>query len=268
MRIMSKNHFLLNAEKIAACCATSTKPLTIEVILQTESTNTDLMARVPTLGSPTLLVAETQTAGRGRAGRHWLSSPVPGSSLTFSLAWPFLEKPQALLGLPLAVGVGLAKALASMGVTVQLKWPNDVLREGKKLAGVLIETTSYLDRTWAIIGVGLNLLIPKELEQEIGQPVADAIWLAQMDRNEMLAVLITHLISCLQQFSRSGLSTFLPTWNSLHAYAGQQVCIVDQDKIIQQGIALGVNNLGCLLLQDRHGVVWPVMAGNVSLRLR
>ena len=265
MRVMLKNSSPLNAEKIMAHCATWTSPLQIDVVQQTGSTNADLMARAATLVSPTLLAAEAQTAGRGRAGRRWISAP--GSSLTFSLAWPFLAPSQSLLGLPLAVGVALADALGAMDVAVQLKWPNDVLRNGKKLAGVLIETSHQHEQTWAVIGIGLNLLIPEELEQQIGRPVADVTWLAQMDRSQLLATLINHLVSCLQQFATSGFSVFVSSWNALHAHAGQQVCIVDQNQLIRQGVALGVDNSGCLLLQDQQGIVWPVMAGDVSLRL-
>lgn len=253
---------VLNAEKIAAHCR---EPLIIDVVPQTGSTNADLMARVATLSRPTLLVTETQTAGRGRAGRRWLSTP--GASLTFSLAWPFSTSPQALLGLPLIVGVALADAFAAMEVRVQLKWPNDVLRDGKKLAGVLIETANTPTQTWAIIGIGLNLLVNEELEQQIGHSVADITWLAQMERNQLLATLVNHLMSCLQQFSSSGFATFAASWNTLHAYANQAVSIVDQDKIIRQGIALGVDQRGCLLLQDQQGTVWPILAGDVSLRL-
>jgi len=265
---MLKIPSLLNAEKISAHCATLASPLVIEVVAQTGSTNADLMARAATLVSPTLLVAETQTAGRGRAGRSWLSAS--GSSLTFSLAWPFTLSSRALPGLPLAVGVALAEALGSMDVAVQLKWPNDVLRNGKKLAGVLIETaietSDQTKQIWVVIGIGLNLQMPDELEQQIGRPVADATWLAQMDKNQLLATLIKHLVSCLQQFSTSGFPVFVSSWNALHAYAGQQVCVFDQNQLIRQGTALGVDNSGCLLLQDQGGVVWPVVAGDVSLR--
>ncbi|WP_105534223.1 biotin--[acetyl-CoA-carboxylase] ligase [Solimicrobium silvestre] len=254
----------LVVEKIAAHCSALAQSVAIEVVAQTGSTNADLLARLPTFSSPLVLVAETQTAGRGRAGRSWLSAP--GSSLTFSLAWPFSQSPQALLGLPLAVGVALADALGSLDVTVRLKWPNDILKDGKKLAGVLIETANHSNQTWAVIGVGLNLLMPEELEQQIGRPVADATWLAQMDRNQLLAILINHLVVCLQQFSNSGFSAFVPSWNAFHAYAGQHVSILDQGQITQQGVALGVDASGCLLLQDQRGVVCSIMAGDVSLR--
>lgn len=265
MRTMLKSSSPLRAKKIIAHCASLTSPLQVEVVQQTGSTNADLMARVATLVSPTLLVTESQTAGRGRAGRRWISAP--GSSLTFSLAWPFFAPSQSLLGLPLAVGVALAEALDAMNVAVQLKWPNDVLRSGNKLAGVLIETAHQRQQTWAVIGVGLNLRMPEELEQQIGRPVAEVTWLAQMERNQLLATLINHLVSCLQQFALSGFSVFVSSWNALHAHAGQQVCLVDQNRLIREGVALGVDNSGCLLLRDQQGIVWPIMAGDISLRL-
>ncbi len=239
--------------------------LALEVVAETGSTNSDLLARCTTLAMPTMLVAETQSAGRGRAGRSWLSEP--GSALTFSLAWPFHHRPQALLGLPLAVGVALAEALAALEVVVQLKWPNDVLKNGKKLAGVLVETTMIGDVTWAVVGVGLNLRMPPELEAQIGREVADATWLAQMDRNRLLAILLEHLVACLQKFDVAGLAPFVEIWNALHAYAGQQVNILDQGKAVRSGVALGINQQGCLLLQDERGPIQPVMVGDVSLRL-
>jgi BirA family biotin operon repressor/biotin-[acetyl-CoA-carboxylase] ligase len=255
----------VDPEKISAHSPNLAQILSLEVVGETGSTNSDLLARCATLVKPIMLLAEVQTAGRGRAGRSWLSEP--GSALTFSVAWPFTQTPQSLLGLPLAVGVALAEALISLDVAVQLKWPNDVLKNGKKLAGVLVETASHGNRTWAVIGIGLNLLMPTELEAQIGHAVADATWLAQMDRSQLLAVLLNHLVRCLQQFSASGLSTFVEPWNALHAYVGQRVNLIDQGKIARQGIALGINSQGCLMLQDESGVSYPVMVGDVSLRV-
>ena len=270
IRPMTKPAFSLEVEKITAHCSPLARTIAVEVVAETGSTNADLLARLDHLQQPTLLIAETQTAGRGRAGRSWLSAP--GASLTFSLAWRFPCAPQALLGLPLAIGVALAEALAKLDVLVQLKWPNDVLKEGKKLAGVLIETAqlansaSHVQQTWAVVGIGLNLLLPEELERQIDRPVADAAWLAQMERNQLLARLLDHLAQCLQQFSAHGFAPFVDRWNAFHAYAGQQVHILDGGAVTQQGRALGVDKSGCLLLQDQQGLIHTVMAGDVSLR--
>ena len=238
--------------------------MAIEVVAVTASTNSDLMTRLAGLQQPVLLVAEQQTAGRGRAGRSWLSGT---HALTVSLAWPFRQTAQQLLGLPLAVGTALAQTLVALDVPVQLKWPNDVLKDGKKLAGILVETALHAQQTWAVIGIGLNLQIPLELETLIGQPVAEATWLAQMDRNQLLAHLLNQLAMALNQFENAGMASFVAGWNSLHAYAGQRVNLLDQGQLIRQGRALGIDAQGCLLLQDDDDTIHRVLVGDVSLRL-
>ena len=113
-----------------------------DFVAETGSTNADLLARAAAstsgLDGPVLLLAGSQTAGRGRAGRSWQSAP--DASLTFSLAWKFDRALPQLVGLPLAVGVAIAEALHACGLDARLKWPNDVLLDGRKLAGILIET--------------------------------------------------------------------------------------------------------------------------------
>ena len=160
---------LVSGAAISALCATSASHVIIEAVGETGSTNADLLARLDRLSGPLLRVADNQTAGRGRAGRSWLSEP--GAALMFSLAWRFQGPLHRMSGLPMAVGVALAETITSLGVPVQIKWPNDLLRDGSKLAGILVETQA--DRTdgtiWAVIGVGLNLLMPDHLEQQIGR---------------------------------------------------------------------------------------------------
>lgn len=255
----------MNAAAIASLyAARNGAPVDIEVVASTGSTNADLLARAAQLRGPTLLVALDQTAGRGRAGRSWLSEA--GGSLTFSLAWHFNGPLQGMLGLPLAVGVALAEALAALDLPVQLKWPNDVLRDGDKLAGVLIETQAAANGGhWAVIGVGLNLLMPDALEARIGRKAAAAPWLAQMARDALMAALLDSLAVHLGLFDQAGFAPFAERWNRLHAWQGQLVTIVDNGAILHEGAAAGVDDNGRLLLDTPHGRI-AVMAGDVSLR--
>ena len=253
----------MNAERIMAL---SHAGVAVEVVAQTGSTNADLLARAPVLDAPVLLVAEHQTAGRGRAGRSWLSSP--GHSLTFSLAWKFGGGLSTLTGLPLAVGTALAETLGRLGQPVQLKWPNDVLKDGDKLAGILVETASAGDGgVWAVIGIGLNLAMPDELEAQIGRSVAAVPWLARMERDTLLAAILDGLAEALRLFDKSGFAAFSARWNLLHGWQGQTVVILDRGEVLQEGLAAGVDDAGRLLLDTESGRI-AVVAGDVSLRIR
>jgi BirA family transcriptional regulator, biotin operon repressor / biotin---[acetyl-CoA-carboxylase] ligase len=255
----------LSDRAIASRCAASASHVAIEVVAETGSTNADLLGRVGQLRGPVLRIAERQTAGRGRAGRPWLSAP--GATLTFSLAWRFKGGLHNMAGLPLAVGVALAETLGSLGVPVQLKWPNDVLRDGKKLAGILVEAQQGTDGAfWAVIGVGLNLVMPDALEARIGRDVAGAPWLAQMDRNVLVATLLSRLAAVLAEFDDTGFAPFCARWNALHAWQGRDVTIVDAGQLLQQGRAAGVDHNGRLLLDTAQGRT-EVLSGDVSLRL-
>jgi BirA family biotin operon repressor/biotin-[acetyl-CoA-carboxylase] ligase len=251
----------MNAGRIMSI---STSGVAVEVVAQTGSTNADLLARAALLSAPLLLIAEHQTAGRGRAGRSWLSAP--GDSLTFSLAWRFDGGLQRLSGLPLAVGVALAETLARLGQPVELKWPNDLLKDGDKLAGILVETATGGDgATWTIVGIGLNLVMPDELERRIGRAVAAVPWLARMERDTLLAALLDGLAGALTQFANEGFAAFAGRWNRLHAYQGQPVTIVDRGEVLHEGLAAGVDDAGRLLLDTAQGRI-AIVAGDVSLR--
>lgn len=257
----------LTSERIAALCRPTAQQINVRVVEETGSTNADLLAAAPSLTAPTLLIAKSQTAGRGRAGRSWLSAP--GKSLTFSLAWKFNLPVHALVGLPLAVGVSIAESLAMFNVQVKLKWPNDVLHEGRKLAGILIESASAgsvpHDASWAVVGIGINMALSESMSAEIGRPVANIPWLAELDQDMLMATVASGLAEALVQFEHEGLTAFTQRWNALHAYTGQQVVILDNGRMQHEGLAVGVDDIGRFVLDTPAGRQ-TIMAGDVSLR--
>lgn len=260
----------LNAARIAALLRTdAAAAVELRMVTSTGSTNADLMAAAQTgsMTRPTLLAAQMQTAGRGRAGRVWHSAP--DATLTFSVAWKFHCLLPHLAGLPLAVGATLVNALAELGQPVQLKWPNDLLANGAKLGGILIEIAGGKpaqagDAVWAVIGIGLNLALPEALRAQVNGASATA--LLAIEREQLLAALLDALTEALIEFERAGFAAFTARWNACHAYADRPVWILDQGRILQQGIAGGVDDVGRLLLDTESGRI-AVSAGDASLRL-
>jgi len=147
----------LIADQLAGLCRTAAQAMQFEVVTSTGSTNADLRERLPGLAQPVLRVAEHQTAGRGRAGRSWVDGH--GDNLSFSLAWRFGGELAQVSGLSLVVGVLIGETLRASGWEASLKWPNDVMLNGRKLGGILVETVSARPGTWAIIGIGALLVI-------------------------------------------------------------------------------------------------------------
>lgn len=259
----------LSSERIVAHFRPAAQAISVRVVEQTGSTNADLLAALPRLSAPTLLIAMSQTAGRGRAGRNWYSAP--GRSLTFSLAWKFHQPVQALVGLPLAIGVALAEALAMFNIEVALKWPNDVLYGGKKLAGILIESAGAThvphEASWAVIGVGINVRLDESAVAEIGNPAASIPWLGELDQDMLYATIVSSMAEAMTRFEQEGLTAFIARWNALHAYRGQAVRILDGGRVLQEGVAVGVDEIGRFVLDGLQGRA-TIMAGDVSLRPR
>ncbi len=153
---------------------------TVEILPEIDSTNSELMRRARAgQHEPTLLVAERQTAGRGRMGRVWQSQP--GDSLTFSLSLPFAPKDWS--GLSLAVGLSLAESLHPQ---VGLKWPNDLWVQERKLGGILVEAASMGGRSQVVVGVGLNIR-PRPVEGLNTPPTALAEWQPGISAPQALA---------------------------------------------------------------------------------
>lgn len=240
----------------------------VDALDECDSTNSELMRRAEG-GAPagTVVVADRQSAGRGRRGRTWLSAPE--SSLTFSLLWRFSGSLARLSGLSLAVGVALAKALEGLGAQgVFLKWPNDVLLgdgEGyAKLAGILVELASDRRGVQAVIGIGLTLAPPAE---DLPQPAAGLSQAchAVPDRHVILASILTELAIALETVAVDGFPGLKTDWQQRHAWQDQPVQILDEAMTPIVGRCLGVDDDGALLLETPGGIE-RIFSGDVSLR--
>lgn len=233
------------------------------------STNSELAAQpAPDRGQILLLVADAQTAGRGRRGRDWQSWPQ--RSLTFSLQCRFAAGTPAPTGLSLAAGVAVAQTLDQLGVVgVQLKWPNDVLINGHKLGGILVELQTGTERSLVVtIGIGLNLQQTPQILAEHSLPATDlatALEAPPPPRPLLLAHLLRSLLSMLDRYQGSGFSAFKEAWEEHNAFANLPVRILG-DSCSRDGICLGVDTDGALLLESEQGIE-RILSGDVSLRL-
>lgn len=233
----------------------------VDLLPACDSTNARLLARAEA-GCPggTVVVAASQTAGRGRRGRTWLSSP--GDSLTFSLLWRFAPG-TAPAGLSLAVGVAVAAALAKVGAgETALKWPNDILQGGKKLAGILIELQPGAPHA-AVIGIGLNLRLPAAMPAELRQQSAALDY--AVDPNHLLAALLVELLAVLETFAAAGFASLREAWTARHAFQDAPVRLLSDQAPPRDGICRGVAADGALLFECA-GRVERILAGEISLR--
>ena len=253
----------------------------LERVAHTASTTDDLLSRwrAGELIDPIARMASVQTSGKGRAGRNWQTQL--DDSLCFSVAYPFQCSPAELSGLSLAVGIGVINGISSalnlplsklyeMGL--RLKWPNDILLGERKLGGILIEGgQAQPDQpTWMVIGIGLNAAKTAALESAVGNviagleellikpaalPALDIIWLKILDQLGLV----------LHEFEAHGFTAFQKIWLEWDAYANQAVVITSPGISPQSGIAVGVNTVGALILEQGSQQHF-IHVGDVSLR--
>lgn len=267
---LSNNLELLNAEKITRALTTE---VNIEAFSIIDSTNEYLMNKIRAeqqLEDAHTVVAECQTDGRGRRGRKW-QSPF-GSHLYFSQYRILEDGLSAAAGLSLAVGIAVQRTCQSFVETsVKLKWPNDVLADGKKLAGVLIEAEGQSDgQCHLVIGVGINFDMPEKQASEIDQPWTDLKTLAgnKPDRNEFASMFIEQLDIVIDEYKQHRLDNLAAHWNDLNAFADKEVEIISATRA-KAGLCKGIDNSGALLLElFDDGSVERIYGGEVSLRKR
>lgn len=244
----------------------------IEIHACLGSTNTYLMELAKT-GAPAgrVCLAEHQDQGRGRHGRTWVS-PF-GRGVLLSVLWRYSFGLAGLAGLSLAAGAAVAIALRSVGVTdIALKWPNDLLWRGRKLAGLLLEAAGEAHGpSHVVVGLGLNLHLSPRQAAEIDQPWADLATAlgpcgrgARLERNRLAAIFSEALLVALDRFGREGLVPFLPIWETCDPHRGQPVDIVLGPRMVH-GIHAGITADGALRVLTESGEE-TFQAGEVTLR--
>ena len=209
------------------------------------STNDLLLKQNPE--KPALIAAEEQTAGRGRRGRRWHSAP--GAGITFSLGRRIHRPVRELAALSLVAGVAATRALRSLGAhQAALKWPNDLVVDGAKLGGILVETRG----NHAVIGIGLNCRRDATLEAKVGRRLAYLN--NSVARNEVIRRIGVALVEAIDQFEKNGLDALRAEWEAMHAYAGQKLRVRLADGRTLSGTAAGLGADGSLQLHTRQGM--------------
>lgn len=237
----------------------SARGIEIELVDQTDSTNRQLMQRAASGNAHRAVFAtEWQSGGRGRQERRWLTGI--GEGLTFSLGWRFNADASSLAGLSLAVGVGLIRALHPLQVDdLGLKWPNDILRCRRKLAGILIELVANGPAVLtAVVGIGINCRLSRKTLGQITQPAADLSDLlrtgaARLNRSVIFGAVLTEVVAVCEQFAIEGFPPFREEWLRYHAFQDRPVRLKLGNDEFADGIALGATSQGALRLLTAAG---------------
>lgn len=238
----------------------------IEIMLSAGSTNQCVKDDMSKSKAPIICLAEMQQDGRGRRGKQWVSPFAV--NIYFSMGWRFNQLEASLDGLSLCVGLALVRATKSMGIDgLSLKWPNDLMFEGKKVAGVLIEIVGELSGpVQVVIGVGVNVAMTSAQGRDIDQSWTTLSDIAgrKISRNVMTAHIINHLSDVLPQFERGGFMVFQDEWSKYDALKGLAIEVDMISKKIN-GVACGVDVSGELLMKTNGGVK-QIRGGEISVR--
>ena len=237
---------------------------TLRLFDMVDSTNTVMAKEAQTQDvDKHIYVAEFQTAGRGRRGRDWVGDF--GRNVAMTVGFSFQRQLADLGGLSCVVGLALIQVLENLGVRAQLKWPNDVWVDDKKLAGILVELMQTPRGTSAVIGIGINVDLSPEQMSKIDQEV---IWLRRFDvaisRQDLVVEIYQYVLANVDLFAREGFARFIPAFDAVHRlHDGPAVLLAG--RAIQEGVVRGVDHDGALLF-EKNGIISRITGGEVSLR--
>ena len=231
------------------------------------SSNDEIMAlarQSADLAHKALCVAHFQTKGRGRQGRSWVNRQ--GECLMFSLGWAF-DKPQYELGsLALVVALACRRALADIGLDVNIKWPNDLVVANDKLAGILIETARVENKTVAVIGIGINFVLPKEVENATSvQALFQTASKQGVSVKTLLNSVLAQLDALLNEYVQNGFASCIGEYNAANRDTNRPVLLLQEGRIVHEGVVKGVDAQGALRLLTDKGEK-TIVSGEISLR--
>ena len=231
------------------------------------SSNDEIMAlarQSADLAHKALCVAHFQTKGRGRQGRSWVNRQ--GECLMFSLGWTF-DKPQYELGsLALVVALACRRALADIGLDVNIKWPNDLVVANDKLAGILIETARVDNKTVAVIGIGINFVLPKEVENATSvQALFQTASKQGVSVKTLLNAVLAQLDALLNEYAQNGFASCVGEYNAANRDTDRPVLLLQEGRVVHEGLVKGVDAQGALRLQTDKGEK-TIVSGEISLR--
>ena len=231
------------------------------------SSNDEIMAlarQSANLAHKALCVAHFQTKGRGRQGRSWVNRQ--GECLMFSLGWAF-DKPQYELGsLALVVALACRRALADIGLDVNIKWPNDLVVANDKLAGILIETARVENKTVAVIGIGINFVLPKEVENATSvQALFQTASKQGVSVKTLLNAVLAQLDALLNEYAQNGFASCVGEYDAANRDTDRPVLLLQEGRVVHEGVVKGVDAQGALRLQTDKGEK-TIVSGEISLR--
>ena len=231
------------------------------------SSNDEIMAlarQSADLAHKALCVAHFQTKGRGRQGRNWVNRQ--GECLMFSLGWAF-DKPQYELGsLALVVALACRRALADIGLDVNIKWPNDLVVANDKLAGILIETARVENKTVAVIGIGINFVLPKEVENATSvQALFQTASKQGVSVKTLLNAVLAQLDALLKEYAQNGFASCVSEYDAANRDTDRPVLLLQEGRVVHEGVVKGVDAQGALRLLTDKGEK-TIVSGEISLR--
>ncbi len=238
-------------------------------LLTVNSTNQYLKSiKTKLLNNIRLCVTEHQSDGRGRQSKRWFASIA--KNVIMSLQVRLKIPPAELGGVSLMVGISIISALNELGVAgLRIKWPNDIYSEGKKLAGILIESTKLVGSSVElIIGIGVNVKVMEAEAEEIDQAWVDleSIVGKKWCRSTIIATIMNHLVTNFVRYEKYGIAGFQADWAELDYLLSKEIVIISAGKCVTVGVAAGINERGELLVRTHDSEIVNILSGDISVR--